>query len=57
VTDTANNAASATATFDNSGTPTTVVLDLVKIGSSWRVSDVTWQHDGKKETLRGLYHH
>ena len=57
VTDTANNAARATATFKNGDTPTTVVLDLVKINNDWRVSDITWQHDGKSETFRGLYAH
>jgi hypothetical protein len=55
VADTASNAASATATFSNSGTPATVVLDLIKTGNDWRVRDITWQHDGKKETLRELY--
>ena len=57
VTDTVNNAASATVKFRNSDTPTVVVLDLVKTGNDWRVGDITWQHDGKKETLRGLYQH
>jgi hypothetical protein len=57
VSDTVNNAASATVKFRNSDTPTVVVLDLVKTGNDWRVSDVTWQHEGKKETLRGLYRH
>jgi Protein of unknown function (DUF3828) len=57
VTDAVNNAASATVKFRNSDTPTVVVLDLVKTGNDWRVGDVTWQHDGKKETLRGLYRH
>jgi hypothetical protein len=57
VADTANGAASATATFKNGDTPTTVVLDLVKTNNDWRVGDITWQHDGKKETLRGLYRH
>ena len=57
VTDTVNNAASATVKFRNSDTPTVVVLDLVKTSNDWRVSDVTWQHEGKKETLRGLYQH
>jgi uncharacterized protein DUF3828 len=56
VTDTVKNAASATVKFRNGDTPTTVVLDLVKTGNDWRVGHVTWQHDGKKETLRGLYH-
>src|ERR1700689_1283423 len=44
VTDTANNAARATATFKNGDTPATVVLDLVKINDNWRISDITWQH-------------
>jgi len=54
VTDAVNNAANATVKFRNSDTPTVVVLDLVKTGNDWRVGDVTWQHDGKKETLRGF---
>jgi hypothetical protein len=49
--------ASATVKFRNSDTPTVVVLDLVKTGNDWRGSDVAWQHDGKKETLRRLYQH
>ena len=57
VTDTVNNTASATVKFRNSDTPTVVVLDLIKTGNDWRVGDITWQHDGKKETLRGLYQH
>jgi hypothetical protein len=56
VTDTVNGTASATVKFRNADTPTVVVLDLVKTGDNWRVGDITWQHDGKKETLRGLYH-
>jgi hypothetical protein len=57
VTDTVDNAASATVKFRNADSPTVVVLDLVKTGNEWRVSNITWQHDGKKETLRGLYQH
>jgi hypothetical protein len=57
VADAANGAESATATFKNGDTPTTVVLDLVKVNNDWRVGDIAWQHDGKKETLRGLYRH
>ena len=49
--------ASATVKFRNSDTPTVVVLDLVKTGNDWRVGDITWQHEGKKENLRGLYRH
>ncbi len=52
VTDTS---ATATATFSNAGTPTKVVYDLVHINSGWRIHDITWTHDGKPETLRGLY--
>jgi hypothetical protein len=55
VTDTVNNAASATVKFRNGDIPAVVVLDLIKTSNDWRVGDVTWQHDGKKETLRGLY--
>jgi FlaG/FlaF family flagellin (archaellin) len=47
--------AQATVNFKNRETPTTIVLDLVKIKSDWRIADITWQHDGKPETLRGLY--
>ena len=57
ITDTVNDTASATVKFRNGDTPTVVVLDLVKTGNDWRVGDITWQHDGKKETLRGLYRH
>lgn len=55
VAEAAANSARATATFTNSGTPTTIVLDLVKVDGDWRVSDIIWRHDGKPETLRGLY--
>jgi hypothetical protein len=47
----------ATVSFRNGSEPATVVLDLVMIASGWRISDITWQHDGKAETLRGLYKH
>jgi hypothetical protein len=52
VTDTS---ATATATFNNAGTPTKVVYDLIRINNNWRIHDITWLHDGKPETLRGLY--
>ena len=52
VTDTS---ATATATFDNAGTPTKVVYDMVRTNGDWRIRDITWQHDGKPETLRSLY--
>ena len=42
VTDTVNNAASATVKFRNSDTPTgVVVLDLAKTGNDWRTGDIT----------------
>ena len=52
VTDTS---ATATATFNNAGTPTKVVYDMVRIHNDWRIRDITWLHDGKPETLRSLY--
>ena len=52
VTDTS---ATATATFNNAGTPTKVVYDLIRINNDWRIHDITWLHDGKPETLRSLY--
>ncbi len=53
--DTAPGKASATVTFSNLGTPKTIVLDLVAIKDDWRIYDITWLHDGKTSTLRGLY--
>jgi hypothetical protein len=47
--------ATATVAFNNLGTATTIVLDLVTIKNAWRISDITWMHDGKPETLRGLF--
>jgi hypothetical protein len=55
VNDTGPGKASATVKFSNSGEPRTVVLDLVKIKNDWRISDITWQRDGKPSTLRALY--
>jgi Protein of unknown function (DUF3828) len=49
--------ATATVKFRNADQPTTVVLALVNARSDWRIRDITWQHDGKPETLRGLYAH
>jgi hypothetical protein len=50
----------ATVAFNNLGTATTVVLDLVAVKNDrhkndWRIYDITWTHDGKPETLRGLF--
>jgi Protein of unknown function (DUF3828) len=47
--------ATATATFNNAGTPTKVVYDMVRINNDWRIRDITWLHDSKPETLRSLY--
>jgi hypothetical protein len=55
VADSAPGKATATVKFSNSGTPKTIVLDLVKLKSGWRISEITWQRDGKNETLRALF--
>jgi hypothetical protein len=55
VSDTAPGQAAATVKFSNQGKPTTVSLDLVTIKNEWRIRDITWQIDGKPQTLRGLY--
>jgi uncharacterized protein DUF3828 len=48
----------ATVGFKNIDRPTTIVLDLVKAKSGWRIADITWQREsGEKETLRGLFRH
>ena len=47
----------ATVSFRNAGQPVSVALDLVMVNNDWRISDITWQHDGKAETLRGIYKH
>jgi Protein of unknown function (DUF3828) len=47
----------ATVSFRNAGQPVSIVLDLVTVNNDWRISDITWQHDGKAETLRGIYKH
>jgi hypothetical protein len=55
VADVAPNKARATIKFSNLGAARTVVLDLVKIKSDWRISDITWLRDGKRDTLRALF--
>jgi len=57
VTENAPGKAKATVKFVNLDQPATVVLDLVKIGSDWRISDITWLRDGKPQTLRNLFLH
>jgi uncharacterized protein DUF3828 len=49
--------AKATVSFVNQGEAMTVLIDLVQIKNDWRVFDITWQHDGKSETLRKIYIH
>jgi hypothetical protein len=57
VTDAPPDKAVATVSFKNIDQPTKVALDLVKIKSDWRIANITWQRDGKTETLRSLYRH
>jgi hypothetical protein len=47
--------ASATVQFNNFGKAQTVVLDLVKIRSEWKISDITWTPHENPNTLRALY--
>ncbi len=49
--------ATATVKFVNVDKPYAVVLALVKVGTDWRIHDITWQRDGKSDTLRALYAH
>jgi len=55
VSDLAPSKARATVKFTNQGTPTMVVLDLVKLSMKWRVSEITWHRDGKIFTLSSLF--
>jgi Protein of unknown function (DUF3828) len=57
VSDTAPGQAVATVKFSNQGKPAVVSLDLVTIKNEWRIRDITWEIDGKPQTLRGLYVH
>lgn len=49
--------ATATVNFKNINEPVKVVLNLVKIKNEWRIADILYTHDGKAETLRGLFQH
>jgi hypothetical protein len=53
--DTAPGKVTATVTFNNLNSPTTIVLDLVAIKNDWRIYDITWLRDGKPSTLRELF--
>jgi hypothetical protein len=55
--DSGDGKATSTVKFVNAGQPVTVALDLVSSGNTWRIADITWQHDGKPETLRRLFKH
>ena len=55
VTDIAPGKTTAMVKFTNLGKPSSVLLDLVKIKNDWRIGDVTWQRDGKPQTLRSIY--
>ena len=55
VRDIAADKASATVSFTNVDKPTTVDLDLVKLKEGWRIADITWDREDRKETLRGLF--
>ena len=57
VSDTGADTATATVKLVNLGKPDTIVLALVKLKDGWRIRDITWQRDGKAETLRGMYAH
>jgi hypothetical protein len=57
VSDTAPGKAIATVKFTNLGKPTIVTLDLIASKNEWRIRDITWQIDGKSQTLRALYGH
>jgi hypothetical protein len=47
--------ASATVKFDNSGSASTVVLDLVRIKNDWKISNITWTPHDKPNNLRALF--
>ena len=49
--------ASATVQFNNFGKSQTVVLELVKIKSEWKISDISWTPHENPNTLRALYVH
>jgi Protein of unknown function (DUF3828) len=57
VSDTGADTATATVKLVNLGKPDTIMLALVKLKDGWRIRDITWQRDGKAETLRAIYAH
>jgi hypothetical protein len=57
VNDAAAGKTQATVKFVNFGGATTVVLDLIQVKGDWRIYDITWVREGKKDTLRKLFIH
>jgi hypothetical protein len=57
VSDAAAGKAQATVRFVNLGQSMTVVLDLVQVRNAWRIHEITWQQDGKTDTLRKIFVH
>ena len=57
VSDAAVGKAQATVKFVNLGESITVVLDLVQVRNAWRIHEITWQQNGKTETLRKIFVH
>ena len=57
VSDAAAGKAQATVRFVNLGQSMTVVLDLVQVRNAWRIHEITWQQNGKTETLRKIFVH
>jgi hypothetical protein len=49
--------ATATVSFKNFGAPSKIVLNLVKVKTDWRITNITWSRDGNPATLRELYKH
>ena len=45
----------ATVKFKNVDKPSAVLLELVKIGKTWKISNVTWQPHEQPNNLRALY--
>lgn len=47
--------ARATVKFKNADKPSVVVLDLIKAGKVWKISNVTWQPHEQPDNLRALF--
>lgn len=55
VSDTGPGKAAATVKFANSGSSSTIVLDLIAIKGAWKIGNITWTPHEKPNTLRSLY--